>query len=214
MNGLHKFLQLSKNNSACGAVWYFRCLSLALGFRRFDDFKLYSLQRCPPVIPASCDSHPYPVSSHTLRGVPRVTCSVVTGKGMVCRFWDCYKIKACLLSWAFFPFSSLLGPSVWGKPCCDHPSGEAHVVRNWMKPLSTALWVSLEGYSPDPASCGWPHSHWHLGKAWEMWPRTTHLSLSWIPDPQKLWNDIFFKLKKNRDTIDIHYKLINFKYTI
>lgn len=37
-NGSYTFLQLSKYNSTCGAVSDFHGLSLAPGFRRFDDF--------------------------------------------------------------------------------------------------------------------------------------------------------------------------------
>lgn len=43
--------------TACGAVLICHCLSLAPGFKRFDDFKIYSL-RCSPMIPISCYSYP------------------------------------------------------------------------------------------------------------------------------------------------------------
>lgn len=65
MNGSYKFLQLSKNDSAYDAVLILHCLNLSPGFRRFDDFKLYSLQDASPMIPASCYSCLHIVFSHS-----------------------------------------------------------------------------------------------------------------------------------------------------
>lgn len=65
MNCSYKFLQQSKDNSAYDAVLVLHCLSLAPGFRRFDDFKLYCLQDALPMSPASCYSCVHIFFSHS-----------------------------------------------------------------------------------------------------------------------------------------------------
>lgn len=65
---------------------------------------------------------------------------------------------------------------------------------SWDSPMERPTWVSLGAYSPGPASW-WDHRPSWLHPHEKPWGRSTFLSLSWIPDPQKPWDNKCLLLK-------------------
>lgn len=150
----------------------------------------FPASKMSPLIPVSCYSHPCTVFSPTL-GLVCVSNSLVMAEVVVCHFWD-YVMKVRLLSWESFLFSPLgsltLGEAgwwaaLWGGPCSEEP-----------KPLSNSHLSKLGRVTSRPCQAGDRSPTNTLRRCDKSWPRITQLSLSWIPDPQTLWDNVFFKL--------------------